>query len=539
MNLNMKIVLPAEDMLLKEKATSPLMSKTDVQNLVSVQRKNALFTDKDVSVSTDSNSDTAKADNTNTKILSAPNAAIVDLAAVEDKKLLAQKPMATLLELRQSVQPQMLAATAAETAEPGNSQPNGAYQINMETMYRDAISGKGQRRWYFFQTTAKKKITVYMSPVADASIDNDLALYKLDTSNGQLTCVAQSQNPAARYELLSYVADAGIYLVCVAEYAGDKSNEFSLMARLSDTWDSYEGDDSVLLAKEQPINATTQHTLDNTIDEDYSIWNVRTAGNYSVALFGVPASCNYQLQILNPAMQVLGTVAQNSRTTLQNVAVGSLILRVFSADQKVDPTATYTLLVTSIPSVIDVTDSRHYSSWLSADNKHVIEAMSIRPVTDETDSVVGVSIDGTPLNITDIDFKTTRYNTSYNTSECSLSTSNDTHIIGIAGCTYMGSHERRAINIKNPLLLHFDIATYAESHLQVTTTKRNNWSNAVTLNDESAELIFDLDTMAPADIYCPNWYFGDRGLTTYPPYGSPEVPGLSVTHGFGKIKIRK
>jgi len=404
-------------------------------------------------------------------------------------------------------------------------------------MYRDAISGKGQRRWYFFQTTAKKKITVYMSPVADASIDNDLALYKLDTSNGQLTCVAQSQNPAARYELLSYVADAGIYMVCVAEYAGDKSNEFSLLTRLSDSWDSYEGDDSVLLAKEQPINTTTQRTLDNTIDEDYSIWNVRTAGNYAVALFGAPENCNYQLQILNPAMQVLGTVAQNSRTTFTNVAVGSLILRVFSADQKVDPTATYSLLVTSIPSVIDVTDSRRYSSWLSADNKHVIEAMSIQPVTPGADVVVGVSVDGTPLNVTDIDFKTTRYNTNYNSSECSLSTSNDTHILGVASCTYMGSQERRAINLKNPLVLCLDVATYAESHSQVTTTQRKNWANAVT--QHKCELIFNLDTMAPADIYTPNWYFGDPGLTTYPPYGSPEVPGLSPTHVYNYIFVRK
>lgn len=105
--------------------------------------------------------------------------------------------------------------------EPTNSQPGGAYLINMDTLYSDSITGKGKRRWYFFQLADKKKITLYMSPTADTSVDNDLVLYTLDTSTGVLTEAARSQNGPATYELLSYVGDAGVYLFCVAAYAGD------------------------------------------------------------------------------------------------------------------------------------------------------------------------------------------------------------------------------------------------------------------------------------------------------------------------------
>lgn len=155
--------------------------------------------------------------------------------------------------------------------EPTNSQPGGAYLINMDTLYSDSIAGKGKRRWYFFQLTDKKKITLYMSPTADTSVDNDLVLYTLDTSTGVLTEVARSQNGPATYELLSYVGDAGIYLFCVAAYAGDTANMFSFMARLSDKWDEREGDDSIYQAKEQELNTVVKHTIDNSIDQDVSI----------------------------------------------------------------------------------------------------------------------------------------------------------------------------------------------------------------------------------------------------------------------------
>lgn len=63
------------------------------------------------------------------------------------------------------------------------------------------------------QLTAEKKLTVYMAPVADISVDNDLYLYKFDQVSSSITVAAESKNKAGMYELLSYGVPAGIYFI--------------------------------------------------------------------------------------------------------------------------------------------------------------------------------------------------------------------------------------------------------------------------------------------------------------------------------------
>ena len=240
------------------------------------------------------------------------------------------------------------ASTASTDTEPGNSQPNGAYNINVDVIYKDAISGKGKRRWYFFQLAEKKKITAYMSPVADASVDNDLELYKLDTAANQLTRVAQSQNPAGMYELLSFVGEPGYYFLCVAAYAGEAANEFSFMAHLSDKWDEKEGDDSLLQAPEQPIGTAVKHTLDNAIDHDMSVLPIREAGFYTIRLVGVPENCNYQLQIMDAQMHILDVLDKNT-VKAKNFPVAAYVLRLLSTDGSFDPDAEVIVQVDKTP----------------------------------------------------------------------------------------------------------------------------------------------------------------------------------------------
>lgn len=60
-----------------------------------------------------------------------------------------------------------------------NDNPNSAYLINFNTVYNDSVTAANQQRWYAFQLTEKKKITLYMNPVADTTIDNDLYLYQI------------------------------------------------------------------------------------------------------------------------------------------------------------------------------------------------------------------------------------------------------------------------------------------------------------------------------------------------------------------------
>lgn len=253
------------------------------------------------------------------------------------------------------------ASTASADTEPGNSQPNGAYNINVDVLYKDTVSGKGKRRWYFFQLAEKKKITAYMSPVADAAVDNDLELYKLDTATNQLTRVAQSQNPAGMYELLSFVGEPGYYFLCVAAYAGEAVNEFSFMAHLSDKWDEKEGDDSLLQAPEQPIGTAVKHTLDNAIDHDMSVLPIREAGFYTIRLAGVPENCNYQLQIMNAQMQILDVLDKNT-VKAKNLPVAAYVLRLLSTDGSFNPDAEVIVQVDKTP-----------SASLGAIGKHTLE----------------------------------------------------------------------------------------------------------------------------------------------------------------------
>lgn len=100
-----------------------------------------------------------------------------------------------------------------------NDNPNSAYLINFNTVYNDSVTAANQQRWYAFQLTEKKKITLYMNPVADTTIDNDLYLYQFNQANSSITAVAMSRNNAGMYENLSYIAAPGIYFVSVNSYA--------------------------------------------------------------------------------------------------------------------------------------------------------------------------------------------------------------------------------------------------------------------------------------------------------------------------------
>ena len=428
--------------------------------------------------------------------------------------------------------------------EPTNSQPGGAYLINMDTLYSDSITGKGKRRWYFFQLTDKKKITLYMSPTADASVDNDLVLYTLDTSTGVLTEVARSQNGPATYELLSYVGDAGIYLFCVAAYAGDTANEFSFMARLSDKWDEREGDDSIYQAKEQELNTVVKHTIDNSIDQDVSILKISQAGKYSFSLFNVPENCNYQLQLMNASTSVIATIGKNATLT-RTLDAGGYILRLMSVDGTFDMDHEVSVFVAQVPS--NVVDHR---VWFTQDGSHCIEVMQLPKVSSVVNkSTYSIRVDGKTPNYQNVQLSTTRINTNRNSSNCSISTTQDFLPIGIA----IGSHSGHT-SCKNALYIKFDQAIYGEYH-DLTTSDKSQLAGAKPILDGSDKygnkiytgiwsvvtnwpemvLILDLDTFEAVDFYSPNWYYGSKSLANYKSYGTPERVSFNATNQIGEV----
>ena len=542
------------------------------------------------------------------------------------------------------------ASTASADTEPGNSQPNGAYNINVDVLYKDTVSGKGKRRWYFFQLAEKKKITAYMSPVADAAVDNDLELYKLDTATNQLTRVAQSQNPAGMYELLSFVGEPGYYFLCVAAYAGEAVNEFSFMAHLSDKWDEKEGDDSLLQAPEQPIGTAVKHTLDNAIDHDMSVLPIREAGFYTIRLAGVPENCNYQLQIMNAQMQILDVLDKNT-VKAKNLPVAAYVLRLLSTDGSFNPDAEVIVQVDKTPSAslgaigkhtleeangekllgLTIAEAGFHEiaakvlqegkgckvQLLGQDMQVLAEPDAAHPVsplivnlaagnyllrltavgnapanpaaptaaaahmtvgdaaegsrllaaaTEETPSApmeaalfawalpssitslgssaryfawtrdgsqcveyfarrdrteIDVRVDGKVLNYHKFDFETTRTNTKYNSSYCSVTTLNKSELIGMEIADFGGSFEKRmlAVPMGHLLIMYINNFVYAEKHW----TKDRYYGASGELPYETT-IVVDLDNMVPVDFTPYNWFHGFKGIEEYGEYGATEYP---------------
>ena len=552
------------------------------------------------------------------------------------------------------------ASTASADTEPGNSQPNGAYNINVDVLYKDTVSGKGKRRWYFFQLAEKKKITAYMSPVADAAVDNDLELYKLDTATNQLTRVAQSQNPAGMYELLSFVSEPGYYFLCVAAYAGETANEFSFMAHLSDKWDEKEGDDSLLQAQEQPIGAAVKHTLDNAIDHDMSVLPIREAGFYTIRLADVPENCNYQLQIMNAQMQILDVLDKNT-VKAKNLPVAAYVLRLLSTDGSFNPDAEVIVQVDKTPSaslgaiakhtleeasgdkllgltiaeagfheiaakvlqegkgckvqllgqdmqVLAEPDAAHPASPLlvnlaagdyllrltavgnapanpaavafaaadmtrgdaaegskllaaatagapsapmeaalfawalpssitslgsnarcfawTRDGSHFVEYFSHGDHT-----AVDVRVDGKVLNYHAFNFETTRMNTKYNSSYCSVTTLNKSELMGMVIADFGGSFEKRmlAVPLGHLLIMHIKNFTYAERHWVRHERSGNVWYDhygKVVEMGNVMKIVVDLDNMVPVDFTPYNWFHGYESRAGYGEYGATEYPRI-------------
>ncbi|MDF2564017.1 MAG: hypothetical protein K0Q53_412 [Massilibacillus sp.] len=437
----------------------------------------------------------------------------------------------------------MYAASAIETTTTqsvSNANPNGAYTINFETYYNDSIAAKGDQRWYNFQITEKKKLTVYMSPVADATVDNDLYLFKLNTTTYQLEAVSQSKNNADIYELLSYIADPGIYYVCVSAYAGTAANTFGLLARVTDKWDAYEADDSMSLATEQVLGKIVKRTLDNSIDQDCSIWLVSAVGNYYIKFFGVPDKCNYQIQILSSDQKLLTTVPKNTAQVFTNVAQGGYFIRVLAPDGVVDPTAEYGVVLVDIPAEITNFDDG-YTLWVTEDGTHFVERMQPEGKT------AVLFIDRQHFDIyTKLNIKTGRA-IGTGTHNCSGRVSSDSFIGGLAMGRYVGS-TLFPNGLKNALAIcangyyssYHCIRTYnpsdlagASSYITGTdefhmTYYQGYWS-WISPNPVTLTFIVNLDTGEVADLLYQNWFYGINDLDGYGAYSWKESPVLIIT----------
>ncbi|WP_196604060.1 hypothetical protein [Pectinatus haikarae] len=454
---------------------------------------------------------------------------LVDSSA--ERKVMLPMPKAMTVDSLGSMKLSADAATAAP-----NSTPGGAYVINPNTLYTDSIAAKGDQRWYAFQLTAEKKLTVYMAPVADISVDNDLYLYKFDQISSSITVAAESKNKAGMYELLSYVASAGIYFISVNSYACDAANSFQIMARISDTWDEAEGDDSMAMAKEMPVNSEIIGTLDNSIDQDCRLWLVKETGTYQLEL-RVPAdTLKYQVQILSSSQNLITSMEQNARVFFPNVAPGGYYIKIVSADGQVDPAVKYDFSMILIPP--DIIDTSKYTGMLSQSGKQLVEFLQPGAVAGLERNAL--TVDRKEFNPQFIDFSTGR--PSMPGYQCGglgeVNTQFDNKNLGV------GTYTSDLINVNNAMIC---IAKNALYFWQLRKKFYHDYPAGYGQPDHTypggtdqygtpyytgvwrregylpIQFIFDVDQMKVVDMYNPNFFYGTADYT--------EVKG-NGTHTF-------
>lgn len=417
-----------------------------------------------------------------------------------------------------------------------NGDPNGAFTINMATLYQDVITAAGEQRWYNFQVAETgRKLTVRMMPVADPGIDNDLALYKLDLSTYMLSQVAHSSNYPGMYEQLSYNAEPGIYYICVSAYACAAANAFQFLCLSADMGDAYEADDSMALAKEQEVGKIVRRSLDNSLDDDCTVFLVPEDGDYHFILQDVPENCNYELQIFSSDQQLLISVPKNTSMNLTGFIKGGYYLRVCAPDGAVDPAALYTVLITPIPS--GLRDLRHYQCDLTNDRTHFVEGVyfpaSAASVSAESRLFYPtqwvVYIDGVLLDISQLETQFGRpYLPTGITHKCGGRTTSKSYMHGYKVGSY-GSMKAPAVMglLKNAVLVEIENALYSFYHSQQIPNKNPRVYSDVL--DWPVSFVVNMDTRQPVDNMYPNWFYGFKD--SYPDGVGQENASFSTIDG--------
>lgn len=164
----------------------------------------------------------------------------------------------------------------------------------------------------------------------------------------------------------------------------------------------------------------------------------------------------------------------------------------------------------------------------------------------KSNPVYNVRVDGKMIDYQHCEVEIVKA-TASSQSKCSMNTSGDSRILGIA----LGSYSGYA-SCKNGLWLKIDIATYAESHSRTSTrySDVHNANHIVTGTNKYGDLcytgswvfaetkdemymVFDIDKMEAVDFRKPNWFYGEDNYTGYGVYGSPYTGNFTYMHKVG------
>ena len=259
-----------------------------------------------------------------------------------------------------------------------NDSPNRAYTINTDNIYSDTMTSEGGERWYAFENSSNKKLTVIMQALNSTNVDYNLFLFKYNDKTNNLDLVSSSLYPGIANEQLSAIGEEGIYFIGVNSVKGfDDKNPFVFEVISSDQYGANEPDDNILQAKSYESSLSIEDTIDNIFDQDWSKFSITKASRISASLNNVNTSNAYKVDIMNSDLQTVRTINANSSDDFL-LSEGTYYARVQS-NNGFDPQQKYKFNLTSTTII-----------GLSPDYKYVVT----------TDSNKKLYINGKPIDVT-------------------------------------------------------------------------------------------------------------------------------------------
>ncbi len=152
----------------------------------------------------------------------------------------------------------------AET-ETDNTDPNNAYLVENEDVFRGSILASDEMRWYGFTLNEKSTVSILLQMVSE--LDADLYMFQLDTSTYNLGLIGGSANAGnGVQEWYNDVLEAGTYYFAVSGYSGVGDFAFAFYNSTTDV--DYEVNSSTDTATPIALNTNITGVIDSPYDTD-------------------------------------------------------------------------------------------------------------------------------------------------------------------------------------------------------------------------------------------------------------------------------
>lgn len=286
-----------------------------------------------------------------------------------------------------------------KTSQNVNSTSYSIGVIDINDTVIDILEGPYTAKGYLFYNPTPQKLTVHLiNPVPYG-----LYLAKIDENTLEFTDIVYSLYDDGRDQQLSQIADEGIYYIEVASFEEyDPNNPFGFYIVQSPNYDSNEPDDNAWQSNLHTDVISIQGTIDNSIDQDWILYNVTQRKALDLRLDN-NSSSKYYVTIYNGSLQELATFSQNQTYYLE-FAPGVFFIKIESLggyDPQSyykftikEPQIPYRVQVTKIGSMSDIEGYTNYGygyMWrvqYFMDVQGVLKDKNGKPIANETIQVI-------------------------------------------------------------------------------------------------------------------------------------------------------